>query len=133
MNVGKFEDLIAWQKSRELAVALHRLADADPLSRSRVLADQIRRAGLSIPSNIAEGFERGTPADFHHFLTIAKASCAEVRSHLYLALDLGFVNKEAFDVHQARASEVARIIGGLRAAVGRRKRAKKTQNPSEDP
>jgi four helix bundle protein len=121
VNVGRFEDLIAWQKGRELAVSLHRLTDADPLARSRVLADQIRRAGLSIPTNIAEGFERGSPADFHHFLTIAKASCAEVRSHLYLALDLGFVSKETFDSHFERASEVARIIGGLRAAVGRKK------------
>lgn len=77
-------------------------------------------------SNIAEGYERGSRADFHHFLTISKASCAEVRSLLYLARDIGYLEKAAFETLFESTEEVARIIGGLRIKVG----TTKTQNTS---
>lgn len=70
-------------------------------------------------SNIAEGFERGSNRDFHRFLCIAKASCAEVRSQLYVALDCGYLTDEQFKTLFALAQEVGRIIGGLRASVER--------------
>ena len=72
-------------------------------------------------SNIAEGYERGSRADFTRFLFIAKGSCAEVRSQLYVARDIGYLDENDFRSLLARAEEVARIIGGLRSAAERTK------------
>ena len=77
----------------------------------------MQRAAVSIMSNIAEGFERGGRGEFHQFLSVAKASCAEVRSQLYVALDVGHLNQSTFDTLLSLAQEVARIVGGLRVSV----------------
>ena len=66
------------------------------------LTSQMQRAAVSIMANIAEGFERGKPKEYLHFLSIAKASCAEVRSHLYVALDIGYIDQATFALRQAR-------------------------------
>jgi len=68
-------------------------------------------------SNIAEGFERGSRGEFHQFLSVAKASCAEVRSQLYVAFDVGHLTQTSFGGLLTQAEELARIIGGLRASV----------------
>ena len=73
-------------------------------------------------SNIAEGFERGTAAEFHHFLTVAKGSCAEVRSQLYVALDADYLEELPFHDLMKAAAEVGRVIGGLRSSVGKNRR-----------
>jgi four helix bundle protein len=72
-------------------------------------------------SNIAEGFERGRPSEFHQFLSVAKASCAELRAQLYVALDAGYITDDLFNELMLKAMEVGRIIGGLRSAVGRKR------------
>ena len=72
-------------------------------------------------SNIAEGFERGRPTEFHQFLSIAKGSCAELRSQLYVALDVGYVVGDDFRALMNEAIEVGQIVGGLRASVERRR------------
>ena len=78
-------------------------------------------------SNVAGGFERGGRAEFHQFLSVAKAPCAEVRSHLYLAFDVGYLRQDEFHELLKTAKEVTRIVGGLRAAVERqRNRQQKT-------
>jgi four helix bundle protein len=115
--VTKFEDLVAWQKARALTRDIYRLTNSGDFSRDFGLKDQIRRAAVSIMSNIAEGFERKRPAEFHQMLSIAKASCAEVRSQLYVALDTGYLREDEFHSAVKLAEEVARIIGGLRASV----------------
>ena len=70
-------------------------------------------------SNIAEGFERMRRREFHQFLSVAKGSCAEVRSHLYVALDAGYLDQKAFDRLMCQAEEMARVVGGLRASIGK--------------
>ena len=116
-KVERFEDLIAWQKARQLTVEIHRITAQGEFAKDFGLRNQIRRAAVSVMSNIAEGFERGSRGEFHQFLVIAKASCAEVRSQLYVAQDVGYIDQETFDTISGSTSELLRIIGGLRAAV----------------
>ena len=116
-GIEKFEDLIAWQKARELTRNIYKLSQHGAFSRDFGLSGQIQRASVSIVSNIAEGFERGRRKEFHQFLSTAKASCAEVRSQLYVAFDAGYIDQFTFDQILAQAEEVGRIVGGLRASI----------------
>jgi four helix bundle protein len=120
-KIERFEELIAWQKARALTKEIYEATEQERFSRDFGLKDQIRRAAVSIMSNIAEGFERGRPAEFHQFLSVAKASCAEVRSQLYIALDVNHINDDLFNKLMPKAVEVGRIIGGLRIAVERKR------------
>jgi four helix bundle protein len=119
-RVEKFEDLIAWQKARELVKSIYQMTDEGRITKDYGLKDQMRRAAVSITSNIAEGFERNRPKEFHQFLSIAKGSCAELRSQLYTALDVAYLDEAAFEKLQSQANEVGRIIGGLRASIERK-------------
>ena len=116
-KIERFEDLIAWQKARELTAEIYRVSALGDFSRDFGLRDQISRAAVSTMSNIAEGFDRGSRGEFHQYLVVAKASCAEVRSQLYVAQDVGYISQQAFNVVINSTSELSRIIGGLRAAV----------------
>ena len=116
-KIERFEDLIAWQKARSLTAKIYEQTKDGDFSRDFGLKDQIRRAVVSVMSNIAEGFERNRQKEFHQFLSIAKGSCAEVRSQLYIALDAGYIDDSQFKELMANAEEVGRIIGGLRASV----------------
>ena len=120
-KIERFENLIAWQKARELTRAVYEATRQGAFAKDYGLSSQIQRASVSIMSNIAEGFERGGRGEFHQFLSTAKASCAEVRSQLYVALDVGYLEQPAFDQLMQQADEVARIVGGLRASVQRQK------------
>ena len=117
----RFEDLIAWQKARELTRAIYEVTTQGGLARDLGLAGQLRRAAVSAMSNVAEGFDRDGMAEFHRFLTIAKASCGETRSLLYVALDVGYIDDATFDRLKDRTDEAARVINGLRTAVARRR------------
>jgi len=116
-RVERFEDLIAWQKARALVRMIYRVSTRRPFARDFALCDQIRRAAISIPSNIAEGFERSRHAEFHQFLSIAKASCGELRTQLYIAYDIDYISEAALKKLLMKAEEVGRVIGGLRAKV----------------
>jgi four helix bundle protein len=118
-GVKRFEDLIAWQKARVLTKAIYAVTRKGLFARDYGLRDQIRRAAVSIMSNVAEGFEKGTANEFHNYLRIAKGSCAEVRSQLYVALDAEYLADEIFVQLLGQAEEVARVLGGLRASVER--------------
>lgn len=97
MQERKFEDLKSRQKARETAKAIYLLTQDNRFRRDFALADQMRRAAISIPANIAEGFERNSVKEFIQFLYIAKASSGELRSHLYLASDLGYLPEKTFE------------------------------------
>jgi four helix bundle protein len=90
MAVKNFEDLNVWKQARQLTQEVYRLTKTEKFLKDFGLRDQIRRAAISVMSNIAEGFERGGNQEFVQFLYVAKASCGEVRSQLYVALDQGY-------------------------------------------
>jgi four helix bundle protein len=121
MKVERFEDLIAWQKARELTREIYKLTKQEPFCRDFGLSNQIQRSAVSIMSNLAEGFERGSSSEFHQFIVISKASCAELRSQLYIAYDIGYINQEFFEQMHAKALELSRIIGGLKSSVNKAK------------
>ncbi|GBE93390.1 four helix bundle protein [Nostoc sp. FACHB-190] len=120
-KVERFEDLIAWQKARVLTKAIYQITQQGAFSKDYGLSGQMQRASVSIMSNIAEGFERNRPREFHQFLSMAKASCAELRSQLYVALDVQYIQSHEFNQILNQAQEVGRIIGGLRASIDKNK------------
>jgi four helix bundle protein len=115
--IKKFEEIIAWQKARLLTKTIYSVSKSGEFARDFGLSGQIQRAAVSIMSNVAEGFERSSLREFHKFLWISKSSCAEVRSHLYVALDLHYLLPDVFSRLMIQTEEVARIIGALRSSV----------------
>lgn len=120
-RISRFEDLIAWQKTRILTKNIYSATRVIPFARDFSLCDQIRRSSVSVMGNIAEGFDRDRPREFNQFLSTAKGSCGETRSHLYVALDAGYLSDAEFAELQDKALEVSRIIGGLRASLPKTK------------
>ena len=112
-TVQRFQDLTTWQLARELNKQIYEISARGEFARDFGLRDQIRRASISVSSNIAECFERRSPSDFARFLTIAKASGAEVLSQLYLALDLEYLDQRSFESVAAHLDETNRAIAGL--------------------
>ena len=120
-KISRFEDFIAWQKARKLTSDIYKVTNEGNFAKDFGLKDQIRRAAVSSMSNLAEGFERGRPTEFHQFLSVAKASCAELCAQLYVALNVGYLSTEIFDALMSKAIGVGQILGGLRASVERRR------------
>ena len=116
-RIERFEDLVAWQKARVLTKMIYSATKRQDFARDFGLSNQIQRAAVSVMSNIAEGFERSGRAEFNQFLAIAKASCAEVRSQLYVALDIGYLTETEFLSLKAQAEEVSRILSRLKTSV----------------
>jgi four helix bundle protein len=125
-KVERFEDLYAWQKARLLTRNVYRVTKQGAFAQDYGLTRQLQRASVSIMSNVAEGFERGGRVEFHQFLSTAKASCAETRSLLYVALDAEYLDEKTFARLLENADEVARIIGGLRAKVEQQRNEQRT-------
>ena len=113
MKIRKFEDLESWKKARQLTSKIYQTTGRGNFGRDFGLKDQIRRASISILSNIAEGFERGGDKEFLQFLAMAKGSCGEVRAQLYAAFDQGYVSQEAFEESSQGTIEIGRLISGL--------------------
>lgn len=105
-----FEDIIAWQKSRILVIDIYQVFKKN---NDYSFRDQIQRAAVSIMNNVAEGYERKGNKEFAKFLYIAKGSCAEVRSMLYLALDLNYINKEEFQKFSEKSLTISKMISNL--------------------
>src|SRR3954451_6911484 len=112
-TIKRFEDILSWQKARELCKILGALIDDGRFKRSYKLIDQIERSSGSIMDNIAEGFERGGNKEFIQFLYISKGSCGEFRSQLYRALDRNYINRNEFDEMYNMAAQVAIMIQKL--------------------
>ena len=111
MKVKCYEDLVVWQKAMLLAKRVYCLQRCLPKEEVYALGDQIRRAAVSVPSNIAEGFGRESDKDFRHYLSIARGSLCEVKTQLQLAESLGFLQIDE-DLN-ALFDEVGKLINGL--------------------
>ena len=109
----KFEDIEVWRKARELTKRIYRLSQTGSFARDFALRDQIRRASVSIISNIAEGHDRSGTGEFIQFLATAKGSAAEVKRQLYVALDQNYVDDSSFRDLSDLATEIGNMIGGL--------------------
>ncbi len=110
MKFDRFEDIIAWQKSKEMILLIYNVFENN---KDYSFKDQIQRAGVSVMNNIAESFERKTNKEFKQFLYISKGSCGEVRSMLYLAKDLGKIDGKNFNLLYSLSEETSKILSGL--------------------
>ncbi len=111
--INSFEDILAWQKARKLNKDIYEITQIGDFEKDFDLKRQIRRASVSISSNIAEGFDMNTDKEFAHFLFIAKASASEVKSQLYLALDLDYISETDFKDLIIKTTEVSKLISGF--------------------
>lgn len=109
----RFEDLEVWQDARALVKRVYQLTAQFPKHETFGLTNQLRRAAVSVMSNIAEGFERGSNTEFAQFLFMARGSCAEVRSHLYIALDLKYAPQSEIEELRAHSEKLSRRLKTL--------------------
>lgn len=112
-TILRFEDIDGWKMARELTKDIYSISATGNFSKDFGLCNQIRRASVSVMSNIAEGFERDGTKEFCNFLSIAKGSVAEVRSQLYVALDQGYISESEFQTIYVKANDNGRVIAGL--------------------
>jgi four helix bundle protein len=113
VEIKRFEDIEGWKKARELVSAIYAVSSKGSFAKDSELRDQIRRAAVSVMSSIAEGFERGGDKEFSQFLSLAKASCGEVRSQLYVALDQKYLSEEQFQSISEQTTHVSQLIAGF--------------------
>ncbi len=134
-SAKSFEDLFVWQKSRELTKLIYSYTFKPKFNRDYGLIDQIRRASVSVMSNISEGFERGGKEEIIYFFYIAKASCGEVRSQLYVAFDQRYINDEELKDGVGLAKYVSALIfkfmNGLKVSKHKGLKFKKPENKEE--
>jgi four helix bundle protein len=112
-RITRFEDIESWKRARGFANDIYRTTATGKFARDFALRDQIRRAVISVLSNIAEGFERGGDNEFLQFLSVAKGSCGEARAQLYVALDQSYITPSEFEFLSISANEVSQLIAGL--------------------
>lgn len=112
-KIERFEEIKAWQLAKDLVTTVYRSSENGQFAKDYSLRDQIRRAAVSVMSNIAEGFERGSDKDFQRFLYMAKGSAGEVRSHLFVAKELGYLTAEDFSVLRSKAEDVSKSLSGF--------------------
>lgn len=112
MAVG-FMKLLAWQKGYDLSLAIYKSTNKFPKSELYGLTSQLRRASISVPANIAEGYERQYRKEYMQFLMIAKGSLAEVETYILFSRDLGYINNSEFVDLDMKRQELGRILKGL--------------------
>ena len=112
-TIARFEDIVGWQKARRVTTLIYEITGQGVFSKDFGLRDQIRRSSVSIMANIAEGFGRKSDKEFANFLNYAHGSVAETQSHLYVALDLKYLDKEQFEIIYLMLDETSRILMGF--------------------
>ena len=117
--IRRFEDIKAWQRARELTQIVYQTTRAGEFSKDFGLTDQLRRASVSVMSNIAEGFARKSDRDFARYLDISRGSSVEVQSILHVAVDAGYLRKEEFQRIYTLADEIISMISGLSSYLRR--------------
>lgn len=115
----RFEDLIFWQKARELTKRIYTLTHKDAFKTDFGLKDQIQRSSVSVMSNIAEGFGRGGNNEFVQFLFVAKGSVSEVKSQLYVATDLAYISDKEFQTTYDLTEEISRMVNAFIKSIKR--------------
>jgi four helix bundle protein len=125
----RFEDIRAWQAARILNRRVYEQTRRAEFMRDHGLVSQIQRASVSVMSNLAEGFERSGLTEFRQYLSIAKGSCAEMRSLLYATFDVGYIDQAEFNAVMANAHDAGRLIGALRKSIDTKVRAVREELP----
>ena len=120
MPEGGYRELTAWHVAMELVVVSHRVADLLPPTQRFALAEQIRRAAISVPANIAEGYSRVHRGDYVRHLSIARGSARELETHFEIARRLGYASQEAIDEALMLVDRVSRLLLGLIRSLGGR-------------
>ena len=110
MLIQSYKDIIAWQKSHKLVLLIYKYTDNFPKSELFALVSQIRRAAVSVPSNLAEGFKRKSKNDSIHFYNISQGSLEELRYQLLLSKDLKYISEEEYQIAETLADETAKLI-----------------------
>ena len=113
MSVIRFEDLECWKRAKSLAVEVYTISNKGEFGKDFSLKDQVRRAAVSIASNIAEGKERETVAEFIRFLYVAKGSAGELKTQVLIAQDIGYVDQECSSDLRMKVENVSAMIGAL--------------------
>lgn len=113
MKINNFEEIQFWKDSIEVAKDVYKLTSKGSFTKDYFLRDQVRRSVVSISSNIAEGFERYSNNEFSRFLKIAKGSCGEARSQIFLAFELGFINEVEYKNTATSLTEISKQIGAF--------------------
>ncbi len=108
-----FKELKVWQEARTLAVRIYKITSSGALSRDFGFRDQIRRAAISIPSNIAEGYERGTDKEFIRYIMIAKGSIAELRTQLEIAKEIDYLDSQIYDELENLCNKIGAMLTKL--------------------
>ena len=114
MKAKSFEDLQVWQDTRKFVKSIYELTSLDNFKKDYGLKDQIQRAAVSIMNNISEGFERDNNKEFMRFLSYSKGSAGEVRSMLYVAMDLEYISKNDFDDNYKNAVDIIKQIANFK-------------------
>ncbi len=112
-SIKQFEDIEAWKEARAFTKDVYIASSSGAFAKDFGLRDQMRRASVSILSNIAEGFERGGDREFVQFLSLAKGSCGEVRAQLYVAFDQGYLTADLFQQLQGQSQKISRLLGAF--------------------
>jgi four helix bundle protein len=117
MQQRGYQQLTAWQKAIKLVVAVYQASEKFPTKEIYGLTNQLRRAAVSIPANIAEGHGRDSSREFLHFLSIARGSLSEVETHIYIAAQLTYLDEPISNQLLGQAAEVGRLITGLAKSI----------------
>lgn len=119
-QINSFTDLIVWQKGHKLVLEIYRVSDKFPNSENFGLTNQLRRAAVSVTSNMCEGFERNSSKEFLQFLSISRGSIAEVQNQLLIARDLGYIERSKFVKIAELTIEVHKLLNGFAKSIRRK-------------